>query len=202
MVKIIQYMLLFFILLFLLSSNVAYASASTDEYKLTFDDFLLECLEGYVPGELYIWMRFNTDIQSFLESIPPIKIEFIEDVLADSYFSLEDAKMNSMQNNSLFHIRLADRSDENLYKVVKMLLQRNDVKSVSPNPIDHARFFDRTLYDKIPSTVLDYMLVKAGDDRWVEAEMYDYNNDGIIDVDDMIIILAKQRSEAKEMIDG
>ena len=187
MVKNVKYVILFFIMSFLLGANAINASASVDKDKMTFDDFLLECEDNYVPGELYIGMKTETDIQTFLESIPPVKISYINDKLENLYFTTIDAKNTVIHYNSLFFIRLVDKSYRNLYKTAQMLLMQNDVKFVSPHIIIS---YDHIYYSKIPSPILRYISVTVGDDRWNEAAMYDFSNDGIIDVDDLIIILA------------
>ena len=91
-------------------------SSDGGEIRTTFEEFLLECENEHVPGELLVAVRETTDAQAFISMFPEIDVEFI--VYATS---------------RVFYISLVDKSEESLYRAARLFFMHPDVTIVSPN---------------------------------------------------------------------
>ena len=109
-----------------------------DDEIMSYEDFMLQFDDEYLPGELVVVMRELTDAQSFLDSIPEIDAESIVDIYEMvKSVTPDEYKDNFQPHATFFHITLADKTDENLLRCAKILFEHQDVKYVSPNTILH-----------------------------------------------------------------
>ena len=120
-----------FLLILLLIGAIDCAASDFDE-KMTFDDFKKECIKPHKPGELLVKTIVRTDIQEFIDSIPDIDIEHIRDMIKDMYDYINDNKID-IPNESLYHITLVDKSENNLHRAAEILFGRQDILFVCPN---------------------------------------------------------------------
>ena len=144
-----------------------------DSDTMTIKEFMLEAELLFMPGELIVSMNNNINAGEFLLLIPDIDIE-----------SIYELGLGVNTKNSIFLISLTIKTDEYLFMTAEALLSRHDVKYVSPNVLLSY------LSTPIPKR---FLLAKAGDPEWDEASNMDLNNDGIIDIEDLILLQILQR---------
>ena len=88
--------------------------------------------EHFVKGELIVEMRENTEARVFVGMFPELRIEYIVDLYEKAKSDLGGGPIN-LSNKTIFHIRLADDADENVFAAIDILSKHSGVVYAVPN---------------------------------------------------------------------